>query len=175
MKIFIIGTSGSGKSTLARKLAAFFTLKHIELDNLGFLPGWVQRPSEDFVRDVLQAIKSLDWVACGNYRQVTPLLMKEADVIIWLNYPLLPTLWRTLRRSIRRIVNKEPCCNVNYETFRMQFMSKYSVFLWVLRTYHRRKKSYTVLAQDPAFHPKWITLSNKDEWNRLLGSCSRYK
>lgn len=168
MKVFIFGISGSGKSRLAKKLAADFKVKHIELDEFYFLPGWVVRSVEDFVADVEDAIKEQDWVICGSSRHVRLLIMQQADVIVWLNYPFLKTFWQTLKRTFKRLITKEPCCNGNYETIRRQFFSRHSIFWFVITKYRRRKQVYYLLSQDPTFKKKWVTVHNKHELERFL-------
>lgn len=47
MKIAIIGYSGSGKSTLAQALAVAYNAPALYLDQVHWLPGWVERPAAE--------------------------------------------------------------------------------------------------------------------------------
>ena len=172
MKIYIVGTSGSGKSTLAQEIAEMFTLKHIELDALHFGPQWVERPWDVFIEDVKREIESPNWVVCGNYSPVRDLLMQNANLLIWLDYSFTKIFWQTTKRTFRRLIRKEPCCNGNYESWRQQFFSKYSIFWWVISTYRKRRRRYIELMQDPDFKHKWIVVRNAKQRENLLGACA---
>ncbi len=172
MKIYIVGTSGSGKSTLAQELSEKLDLKHIELDAIHFAPNWVERPWDEFIADVQGEIQAPNWVVCGNYSQVRDMLMQDVDLIIWLDYPFFKVFWQTTKRTLKRLIFKEPCCNGNYESWRQQFFSKYSIFLWVITTYRKRRKLYAELMQEPDTKHKWIVVSNEKQRRKLLGFCA---
>lgn len=171
MRIYIVGTSGSGKSTLAQEIAELFDLKHIELDSLHFEANWVERPWDVFIQEVTREIQAPHWVVCGNYSHVQDMLLQKVDLIIWLDYSFCKVFWQTTKRTLRRLILKEPCCNGNYETWRQQFFSKYSIFWWVISTYKKRRTKYIELMQRPAYQHKWIVVRNAKERERLLTAC----
>jgi len=43
IKVIITGTSCTGKTTLGKKLAKQFSITQIDLDDLHFLPNWVEK------------------------------------------------------------------------------------------------------------------------------------
>lgn len=142
-RICIIGSSCSGKSTLAKALVERSDSHiHIELDALHWLPNWVEREHDEFRELVRVAIQQEHWVTDGNYSNVRPLVWERADTVLWLDYPLWFVLWRSIRRSIHRALSKESICGGNTETLRQSFLSKDSIILWVMTTYHRRKREY---------------------------------
>ena len=89
----------------------------------------------------------------GNYRAVRDLVWPRADCIVWLNYSLALILKRLLRRTARRIVTREPCCNGNRESLRMA-LSKDSIILWALQTYHRKRREYPLLLAERLGGPR---------------------
>ena len=99
MKIAIIGFSGSGKSTLAKRLAQEQDIEPLYLDRAHFQPNWVEREPEAAREIVRREMQKPSWVIDGNY---THLLreerMRDADEIIFLNYPRLICLFRALKR-----------------------------------------------------------------------------
>lgn len=174
MKFYIIGTSGSGKSTLAKILSQKTGAPHTELDTLHFLPGWIERPDEDFKADVLKILKEPHWILCGNYSCIQEEIFKAADRIIWLDYPFYKTFWRVTKRTVWRLIMHKSCCNGNYESFWRQFFTKYSIFWWVITTYGRRKKDYLELSKDPSLKNKWITLRNESDVQAFIQNYSRH-
>jgi adenylate kinase family enzyme len=66
-RVSVVGTSGSGKSILARELARALDVPVVELDALHWLPGWAERPDEEFAAAVAQAAAGERWVIDGNY------------------------------------------------------------------------------------------------------------
>lgn len=105
------------------------------------------------------------------YQWFREMLMQNADLLIWLDYPFFKIFWQTIKRTLRRLVRREPCCNGNYETFRRQFFSKYSIFWWVISTYKKRRRDYTALMQQPTCKHKWVVVRNAREREELLGFC----
>ena len=149
-RIVVVGTSGSGKSTLARRLAARLNYPHIELDSLHWGPNWTEAP--DFLENVEQATSQPRWVIDGNYSRTSNIFWPRADTIIWLDYSIWVCYWRMVRRTVRRVFLREKLWNGNRETFREQFLSKESLFVWIHQTHGRRRDKYRQLMQSEA-HP----------------------
>ena len=99
MKIAIIGYSGSGKSTLAKRLAQELGIEPLYLDRVHFLPDWVEREPEEAREMVRVQMANPNWVIDGNYRHLLrDERLRDADEIIWLNYPRVVCLFRALKR-----------------------------------------------------------------------------
>lgn len=99
-KIAIIGYSGSGKSTLARNLGKIYNCPVLHLDCVYWLPGWLERDSSEsneIVSGFLDAHEN--WVIDGNYQSICfRRRMNEADLIIFLDFPMHVCLFRALKR-----------------------------------------------------------------------------
>lgn len=160
-KIVIVGTSCSGKSTFARRVAGVLGFPHIELDALYWEPNWVQAPIEVFRERVERALQAPSWVVEGNYGKVRDTTWTKADTLIWLDYPFYIIFGRALFRTIRRAVIRERLWNGNRESIRRSFLSRESILVWVLQTYHRRKKEYPELLSLPEYsHLKVLHFRN---------------
>ncbi len=77
----------------------------------------------------------------------------RADTVVWLDPPIwliLPRLWR---RTMRRIATGEEVWpgTGNRETFRGAFLSRDSLFVWVLKTHWRRGRLYRAQLARPEF------------------------
>jgi hypothetical protein len=168
MRIHIVGTSGAGKTTLAAQLAQQLGIKQVILDDYRFGPNWVERPKEQFMPEMQAALQpDADWVSCGNYRLLQDYMATHADYIIWLDYPFWLICWRVLQRSLRRIIDKQPICNNNIETWR-RFFSKKSIVLWVFQSHGRNKQRYKELALQPQLKHKFIRISFPGKLNEIL-------
>lgn len=141
-RILIVGPSGSGKTTLARQLGQLCTLPSVDLDELHWLPGWQSRPNAELRASVAAVVAQDAWVISGNYALLQDLTWPRAQLIIWLDLPLPQALARVMRRCVTRALRKEPCCNGNYESLRMTFLSKESLLIWVLQTHGKIRLRY---------------------------------
>ena len=152
-RIVVVGSTGSGKTTLASQLAARLGIPHVELDALYWEPNWTEADGEVFQERVRWALTGDAWVADGNYGSVgaREIAWGRAKTIVWLDYALPLIMRRLTWRTLRRVFRREELWNGNRERFRVQFFSRDSLFLWVLRTYRRRRREYPVLLADEQF------------------------
>ncbi len=170
-RIAVVGVTGSGKSTLAARLAEILGLTHIELDALRFGPNWSEPPDEVFRERVAKALQAPGWVTDGNYSRVRDLIWKQAETVVWLDYPFLICFLRLVRRSFRRVVLRQKLWSGNQETLRGVLFEKDALFPWLFKTYPRRRREYPVLLAQPEYaHLRLIRLRTPQQANAWLSS-----
>jgi len=96
-------------------------------------------------------LSGVAWVADGNYRRARDVIWARADTLVWLDYALPVILWQLLRRALRRVVTQEELWGGNRETWRGQFLSRDSLFLWALTSHPRHSREYPVLVAQPEY------------------------
>ena len=95
-RIHIIGGAGSGKTTLARAIGGARTLPAYDLDAIAYEDGAGAKRSLDArLADVRRIVGQPSWVTEGIFLWWTDELLRNADVIIWLDLP-----WRIGARRI---------------------------------------------------------------------------
>ncbi len=150
-RIAIVGTTGSGKTTLARQLAERLNLRHVELDALHWGPNWTEPPPDEFRQRVSAALNGQCWVVDGNYGKARDIIWGQADCLIWLDYSL-PLIWsRLFRRAMHRIRHQEELWGGNRESWRGQFFSRDSLFLFALTSRRRHHRDYPELLARPEY------------------------
>jgi adenylate kinase family enzyme len=172
-RISVVGTSGSGKTTIAGKLAGILRVPHIELDALHWSANWEPAPDDLFRSRVREAVGADRWVVDGNYSKTArDLVWARIDAVVWLDFSLPVIIHRLLRRTIRRILTGEECCNGNREKLSQAF-SRDSIILWALRTYRRHRREYLpLLASLRRGGVKTIRLRSPREANRWLSELA---
>ncbi len=172
-KINVIGTSGSGKSTLSRKLALLLDIAYIEMDKIFWGPNWYWPNDEEFFQNLENALKVDRWVLDGNYTRTIPIKWEAIDLVIWLDYPFLTTLWRSIKRAIARSVTGEELWpgTGNRETLRKVFLSKDSIVLRTITSHGRIRKNCESYLSNPKFsHIHFIRLKSDLEMENFLAS-----
>ena len=172
-RIVVIGASGSGKTTFASQVAGKLAYNHIELDAIHWLPDWQELPWDEMLTQVQQMTDQEQWVCDGNYSQLRNMLWQRADTIIWLNYPFPTVFWRLLRRTLQRSFGKVELWNGNRESWRMSFLSRDSILLWLLQSYPRHLREIPqLLAQPQHAHLKVLRFQRPvqaEHWLQSLG------
>jgi adenylate kinase family enzyme len=166
----LTSASGNGGTVFARELAARLDVPFHELDALFWRPGWTETPAEEF-RALVEPIVATDaWVIDGSYQgKLGDLVLRNADLVVWLDLPMYVWLPRQLRRTFRRIVGRERLWNGNRETVRNAFFSRDGLLYWSLKWYRLRRRAYPErLARFPS-----VRLRSRGEVARFLSSASR--
>ena len=130
---------------MAKRVAAILQAPHIELDAIHWLPDWQERDDDEFRELVSSAVAADRWVVDGNYGQVRDIVWLRATTIVWLNYSFPVVLWRAIHRTVIRSVSRQTVFSGNRETIRRSFFSRESILLWVITTYHRRRKQFRAI------------------------------
>ncbi|MCB9136513.1 MAG: adenylate kinase [Anaerolineales bacterium] len=172
-RISVVGTTGTGKTTTAREISKRLNLLHIELDALYWAENWTGVPDEVFEARVLEAIAGDQWVVDGNYSRVRSLVWARAETVVYLDFSFGRVFWQLLRRTLRRSFTKEELWHGNRETIKNSMFSQDSIMVWMLTTYHRRRRQYTARFQQPEYaHLRVVHLKTPKERDAWLASLS---
>lgn len=151
LRIVVVGSTGSGKTTLAAQLAEAFEIPHIELDALYWGPNWTEPPPEEFRQRVQAALNGPCWVTDGNYSTARDIIWQKATILVWLDYSL-PLIWsRLFRRAFQRVYHQEELWNGNKESWRGQFFSRDSLFLYAYTSRQKHHKLYPAILSQPDY------------------------
>ncbi|MFN8524182.1 MAG: adenylate kinase [Chloroflexota bacterium] len=173
-RVVVVGTSSTGKSTLASTLARRLDVSFIELDALHWEPGWQPADREVFRARVQDATVGDRWVVAGNYSAVRDLVWPRATLMIWLDYSLPRILWQLTRRTFARWWNQELLWGTNRERLWDHFLTRESLYWWVLSSYHRRKREYSsLLMADSRGSFKMIRFGSPRETADWLSTASQ--
>lgn len=149
--IHVMGVSGSGKTTTAKRIADRLGVPHIEMDAINWQPGWQMLPTDQLRTRVAEVVAGDSWVIDGNYREARDLVWGRAQMVVFLDLPLITVLRRLLGRTVRRAAQRETLWAGNRENLRTAFLSRDSLILYALRTRKVRRREFEAGIQNPAF------------------------
>jgi adenylate kinase family enzyme len=141
-RVSVVGSSGSGKTTFAVQLAERLGVPHVELDAIYWGPNWSHLDEETLRAGVREATAGDAWVCDGNFSDVRRLVLERADTVVWLDLPLRTCLVRMLRRTHRRIRDREELWAGNRESWRQVFIGREALFWWLITQYRRKRRDY---------------------------------
>ena len=174
-RIAVIGTSGSGKTTVAKAVAGRLGLTYVSNDAIIWRADWVQTPADEVFAELERRTRAPRWSFDGNLGDDAHdrLVLARADTLVWLDLPRAVVHWQVIRRTLRRLVTREPLWHGNRESLATLF-SRDSIVLWSVTTYARRKRQYRALFADPG-HDRLIRirLRTTREVNAWVRSCAR--
>jgi energy-coupling factor transporter ATP-binding protein EcfA2 len=150
-RIVIVGRTGSGKTTMARELAAALGVPHVELDSLYFGPKFSTVPLPVLRERTIEAIAGQRWVTDGNKKAVRDIVWPRADTIVWLDYPLVVSLWRLAKRARRRAskLQTEAAASGEKKGLPKQLLSAAKGVLTALRSHMGQRREYPKMFAAP--------------------------
>lgn len=161
----IASASGNGKTTLGRELAHRLDVPFVELDALVHGPDWTETPADE-LRALLEPILAGEsWVIDGGYSsKIGDLVLRNADLVVWLDLPIRVWLPRLAHRTWRRLRGREVLWNDNRESLRNAVWGRDSLFGFALRMHFTRRRSYperlarypVVRLRSPAEVTRWL-------------------
>jgi adenylate kinase family enzyme len=131
-RISIVGNGG--KTTLALALNRKKQLPFIEMDAVFWKPNWGESTAEEMIAGMNAAIDAAPdgWIIDGHYwSKVDDLVLRQADMVIWLDLPWGVMFWRMLVRSFRRARDKNKICGENTESWRRWLTRDALWWYWV--------------------------------------------
>ena len=167
-RILIHGVTGSGKSTAAVAIGAKLGYPVVLADDIGWLPGWVERPLGEQQAMVAAASAGDTWVFDSTYTKWRDVMIDRVELVVGLDYPRWLSLGRLLRRTARRIRTREAVCNGNYETL-PKALSRDSIIVWHFRSWKRKRAIMRALAAD-ADAPPTLLFTRPAQLQRWIDS-----
>ena len=173
-RIVVIGTSGAGKTTMARSIAQALGRTHVEFDSYRHGPNWTETPDDEFRAQLSEALRGDEWVADGNYSVARDVVWPRATMLVWLDYPINVVMWRLFWRTMRRGIFRQRLWNGNRESLWQHLFSRQSLFLWVLQTHWRRRRTLPpVMTQPEHAHLDVVRLRSPGAARRWLKTLTR--
>ncbi|MCU1406135.1 MAG: family ATPase [Glaciihabitans sp.] len=167
-RVLVAGVTGAGKSTFALSVAERLGVPYTEIDALYHGPNWTPRP--EFLDDIAAMVAQDGWVTEWQYRSARDALAAAADTLLWLDYPVRVTMWRLVRRTVRRRLAKTPLWAGNVEPPLWHlFTGKDHVIAWALSSARAYSRSVPALAE---CSPKLqvVRLRNQKQADRWLAA-----
>ncbi len=175
-RILVLGRTGSGKTTLAGQLSAVLRVPHIELDALYFSADLSTVPLPVLRERTRAAVARQRWVTDGNKRAVRDLVWPRADTVIWLDYPLVVSLWRLGRRALRRtsVLTARAADSSTRTGVLPQFLAAARGVLTALRSHRGQRRRYPAMfAEQQNQHLAVVRLRSPRAAQRWLAKVSR--
>lgn len=139
----IASASGNGKTTFGRELAQRLGVRFVELDALVHGPNWTETPDDELRARVAPILAGDGWVIDGSYqRKLGTLVLDSADTVVWLDLPIRVWLPRLVRRTWRRVRDREVLWNGNRESISSAIWGRDSLIVWALRMHFRARRQW---------------------------------
>lgn len=165
------GVTGSGKSTAAVRVGETLRLPvHLVDDEIGWLPGWIERSLEEQRALAGRLVAQEEWVLDSAYGKWSDLVLPRAQVVVALDYPRWLSLMRLVRRTAARFVLRTEVCNGNRESLRA-ILARDSILVWHFRSFARKRERVRAWEGEPDGIPV-IRLAHPRELDRLLAELA---
>ena len=131
-------------------------------------------PEEEQRRKIGEVCARDEWLLDTAYGAWLDVPLANVELIVALDYPRWFSLQRLLRRTLARVIDKQPICNGNIETWR-EIFSRESIIGWHFRSLGRKHERITRWAAS-AEAPRVIRFTSSrrlDAWIESLKSVEQ--
>jgi adenylate kinase family enzyme len=164
----VYGVTGSGKTTLAERISTTTGIPWHAVDELTWEPGWVQVPDDEQRRRIEAICAGECWVLDTAYARWLDIPLARAELIVALDFPRWFSLFRLIRRTVARAIDRKPICNGNRESFR-HMVSSDSIIVWHFTQFPRMRSRIRRWEAD-ASAPTVIRLTSNRQVERWLAT-----
>jgi hypothetical protein len=113
------------------------------------------------------------WITEWQYREVRPLLLERAEVLVWLDLPTAVVMRQVAARTLRRRLGRIELWNGNVEPpLRSIFSEQDHILRWAWRT-RRKLDGLDAQLADAAPHLVVVRLRGRRDVERWLGAQRR--
>lgn len=167
MKYLVMGHSGSGKSTLTKLISEIKHIPLLYLDCVHFESDWKARDDEQAKKIVKKFLNSNDsWVIDGNYFKFElEERVKQADVIIYLNFNRIECLIRAYKRYFKyKGKERESISKGCYETMDNEFIG------WILKDGRSKKRieKFNEIIKTP--NKQIVVIKNQKQLDKFINA-----
>ena len=168
-RISVIGGSGTGKTVLADNLSRELNLPVCHIDGIHHLANWKERDKNERDKIILDFIKKKRWVIDGTYHSTLYERIKNADLVIYLDYSSISQVKGVIQRYIKghgKEKKEIPGCKERLTPKFLKF-----VILWrkknrpvVIKTLEKIDKEKLIIFKSRRELNKWY----KKEFNKKI-------
>ena len=162
-KIIIIGGAGTGKTTLADKLSKKLDLPVYHIDGIHHLADWKERDKEERDRIILEKVKDPKWIFDGTYRTTLEERVKNADLVVFLDYSNLARLKGVITRYLKNPGKEKkeiPGCKENLSW-------KFIKFVW---NWNKDRREFVVNILEKYENKSILIFKNRKSLNKWYES-----
>ncbi len=135
-RVMVIGQPGAGKSTFARRLGEITRLPVFHIDQIHWMPGWVERGAEEKTLLCREVHRQPKWILEGGHSATWEDRLTHADTLIWIDMGVARRMFRVLRRTLFGLGRTRPDLPANCpERFSWEFIA----YIWKTRSSARQK------------------------------------
>jgi adenylate kinase family enzyme len=165
-RILVYGVTGSGKTMLAKRISEVTGIPWHSVDDLTWEPGWIEVPMDEQRRRIEQVCSGERWILDTAYAKWLDVPLARVELIVALDFPRWLSLVRLIRRTIARLIDRQPICNGNRESLRTAF-SRHSLIAWHFKSFGRKRTRMRAWAADPE-GPAVLLFSQPSQIERWL-------
>ena len=177
-RIVVVGCSGSGKTTVARALGDILGYPVLELDAVHHLPGWKERPDEEFRQELEDFVTAHRcWIVDGNYNShgAADVAWPRADTFVWLDMPRRVVMRSVIGRTLRRVITREELWHGNTEPWtNLYSLDPYkNIIVWSWTRFAKYRQRYETSLTDGSWdHADAYRLRSRAELRRWLATLT---